>query len=319
MHLFGNQGRTARKAGRDDLHCRYCNDNRYGLAFGRQICATGSRHLYSRSGNIVRICDVSATCRKVLDDMDLLDAGYSSFVTYSNNDNTGTASPSLFCNSRILGLSDVDRFDRRDLPPPATPSAIRGRQILERLFILAKIDNASAVAGGIIAEFGSIGGALHAQSRITESNPARAILSLVHEAMLVSFKDEMLDRISLSKAADVIEYLVVAMARLPIEEVRVLFLDSKNRLISDEVVSRGTISEAPIYPREILKRSLALDATALILAHNHPSGDPKPSENDIDATLRLVKAGKELGLTVHDHIIVGREGWISLRDWVEFE
>tara|TARA_R110002124_G_scaffold88913_1_gene227770 strand:+ start:1029 stop:1442 length:414 start_codon:yes stop_codon:yes gene_type:complete len=137
--------------------------------------------------------------------------------------------------------------------------------------------------------------------------------------MLVSFKDEMLDRISLSKAADVIEYLVVAMARLPIEEVRVLFLDSKNRLISDEVVSRGTISEAPIYPREILKRSLALDATALILAHNHPSGDPKPSENDIDATLRLVKAGKELGLTVHDHIIVGREGWISLRDWVEFE
>ncbi len=160
---------------------------------------------------------------------------------------------------------------------------------------------------------------MHGQSRKAETSPAQAILSLVHEAMLVSFKDEMIDRISLSKAADVIEYLVVAMARLPVEEVRVLFLDSKNRLISDEVVSRGTISEAPIYPREILKRSLTLNATALILAHNHPSGDPKPSENDIDATLRLVKAGKELGLTVHDHIIVGCEGWISLRDWVEFK
>tara|TARA_R110000787_G_scaffold117206_4_gene227834 strand:+ start:22231 stop:22887 length:657 start_codon:yes stop_codon:yes gene_type:complete len=218
-----------------------------------------------------------------------------------------------------MGLSDAASVGGRHLPASATPSAIRGRQILERLFLVAKIDNASAVAGGLIAEFGSIGGALHAHSRTTESSPAKAILSLVHEAMLVSFKDEMIDRISLSKAADVIEYLVVAMARLPVEEVRVLFLDSKNRLISDEVVSRGTISEAPIYPREILKRSLALNATALILAHNHPSGDPKPSENDIDATLRLVKAGKELGLTVHDHIIVGSEGWISLRDWVEFK
>ncbi len=128
----------------------------------------------------------------------------------------------------------------------------------------------------------------------------------------------MLERICLSKATDVIEYLIVAMARLPLEEVRVLFLDSKNRLISDEVVSRGTVSEAPIYPREILKRSLALDASALILAHNHPSGDPSPSEGDIEATRRLLTASEELGLTVHDHIIIGREGWVSLRDWVTF-
>ena len=171
----------------------------------------------------------------------------------------------------------------------------------------------------MIAQYGSIGAALHADCQPAEAHPARALLSLVHEAMLVSSRETMIDRVSLSKASDVIEYLVIAMARLPVEEVRVLFLDSKNRLISDEVVSRGTISEAPIYPREILKRSLALDASALILAHNHPSGDPKPSEGDIDATLRLVKAGKALGLTVHDHIIVGREGWISLRDWTDFE
>ena len=129
--------------------------------------------------------------------------------------------------------------------------------------------------------------------------------------MLISSKEKMVDRICLSKATDVIEYLIVAMARLPVEEVRVLFLDCKNRLIRDEVVSRGSISEAPIYPREILKRALALDASALILAHNHPSGD-------IDATSRLLKAAKELGITVHDHIIVGSEGWVSLRDWVAF-
>ncbi|NRD88210.1 hypothetical protein C8024_00205 [Sphingopyxis sp. BSNA05] len=186
-------------------------------------------------------------------------------------------------------------------------------------FPTCKIDNASAVAAALIAEFGSIGAVLHSESRPAKSAPAQAIISLVREAMLVSSRDKMLDRICLSKADDVIEYLIVAMARLPVEEVRVLFLDSKNRLICDEVVSRGTISEAPIYPREILKRALAVDASALILAHNHPSGDPDPSEGDIDATRRLLKAAKELGLTVHDHIIVGSEGWISLRDWVSFQ
>ena len=237
----------------------------------------------------------------------------------SDNRYSGTAAPSLWSGGGDLGLSDADCIDHRHLPPSATPSAIRGRQILERLFDLAKIDNASAVAESLIAEFGSFGAVLHSNSRTATNDPGRAILSLVREAMLVSSKDKMLDRICLSKAADVIEYLIVAMARLPVEEVRVLFLDSKNRLISDEVVSRGTISEAPIYPREILKRALALDASALILAHNHPSGDPSPSEGDIEATRRLLKASEELGLTVHDHIIVGSEGWISLRDRVAFE
>lgn len=249
----------------------------------------------------------------------MLNASDSSSVTYSENDHSRTASTSLFYNSSDLGLSDAAGIDHRHIPASATPSAIRGRQILEQLFALAKIDDAVAVAGALIAEFGSIGALLNANSRANERDPARAILTLVREAMLVSSRERMLDRICLSKATDVIEYLVIAMARLPVEEVRVLFLDSKNRLISDEVVSRGTISSAPIYPREILKRSLALDATALIIAHNHPSGDPKPSTIDVEATRRLIKAGKELDLTVHDHIIVGSEGWISLRDWAELE
>tara|TARA_R110002033_G_scaffold16421_1_gene45553 strand:+ start:50 stop:805 length:756 start_codon:yes stop_codon:yes gene_type:complete len=251
--------------------------------------------------------------------MDLRDAGYSGFVSYSNNDNARATPPSLFRDCGDLGLSDVDSVGYGHVPASATTSTIRGRQILERLFTVAKIDNASVLADALMNQFGSIGAVLHAEYRAAENSPAGAILSLVREAMLVSFKDDMLERVSLSKAADVIEYLVVAMAQLPIEEVRVLFLDSKNRLISDEVVSRGTISEAPIYPREILKRSLVLDAAALILAHNHPSGDPQPSEGDIEATRRLAIAGKELGLTVHDHIIVGREGWVSLRDWSAFQ
>ncbi|PHR20473.1 MAG: hypothetical protein COA41_04725 [Sphingopyxis sp.] len=250
--------------------------------------------------------------------MDVLHASDSGYVSYPQNDNPRTAPSSLLHDSGVLGLSDAHRAGHRHISSPEASSAIRGRQILERLFLLAKIDNASDVAAALIAEFGSIGAALHADPRKTGDHPARAILSLVREAMLLSSRDKMLERICLSKATDVIEYLIVAMARLPVEEVRVLFLDSRNRLISDEVVSRGTVSEAPIYPREILKRSLALDASALILAHNHPSGDPSPSDGDIEATRRLLTASEELGLTVHDHIIVGSEGWISLRDWVAF-
>ena len=248
----------------------------------------------------------------------MLNAGNSGSFTYSDDAYPRSASSSLLRDSSVLGLSDAHCFDHRHLSPSTASPAVRGRQILERLFKLAKIDNASAIAESLIDEFGSFGAVLYSDTRATESDPGRALLAVVREAMLVSSKDKMLDRICLSKATDVIEYLIVAMARLPVEEVRVLFLDSKNRLISDEVVSRGSISEAPIYPREILKRALALDATALILAHNHPSGDPSPSEGDVDATSRLLKAARGLGLLVHDHIIVGSEGWISLRDWVEF-
>ena len=305
--------------GRGDFHRRLGDVNHRDRSFGRDVHAPRSRRLDCGFCNVVRICDAGAKGRKVLDVMDMRNAGDPGSVSYPQNDNTRTAAPSLLPNSSVLGLSDVASIGDRHLPASATPSAIRGRQILEQLFALAKIDNATAVAGALIAEFGSIGALLNANSRANESDPARAILTLVREAMLVSSRERMLDRICLSKATDVIEYLVIAMARLPVEEVRVLFLDSKNRLISDEVVSRGTISSAPIYPREILKRSLALDATALIIAHNHPSGDPKPSKIDVEATRRLVKAGKELDLTVHDHIIVGSEGWISLRDWAEFE
>ncbi|MEE9432970.1 MAG: DNA repair protein RadC [Sphingorhabdus sp.] len=150
-------------------------------------------------------------------------------------------------------------------------------------------------------------------------DPVSALLSSVQQALIESVRPKVADRKRLSSAADVIEYLIVAMANLPIEVVRVLFLDIQNRLIRDEIVGRGSVSEAPIYPREILKRSLALGATALILAHNHPSGDPEPSEADILATHRLATAGAELGIAVHDHIIVGQAGWVSMRDNEQFQ
>ncbi|OZA96016.1 MAG: hypothetical protein B7X67_24720, partial [Rhizobiales bacterium 39-66-18] len=97
------------------------------------------------------------------------------------------------------------------------------------------------------------------------------------------------------------------------EQVRVLFLDKRNQLIADEVVQQGTVDHAPVYPREVVKRALELSATAIILCHNHPSGDPTPSRADIDMTRKIIDIAKPLGIDVHDHIIVGRDGHASLK------
>jgi DNA repair protein RadC len=103
------------------------------------------------------------------------------------------------------------------------------------------------------------------------------------------------------------------MAFEDIEQFRVLFLDKKNRLIADEVQQRGTIDHTPVYPREVIKRTLELSATALILVHNHPSGDPSPSSADVQMTRQINDIAKPLGITVHDHIIIGKHGHASMR------
>jgi DNA repair protein RadC len=103
------------------------------------------------------------------------------------------------------------------------------------------------------------------------------------------------------------------MARSEREEFRVLFLDRKNILVTDEVLARGTIDHTPVYPREIVKRALELGAAAVILVHNHPSGDPTPSRADIDMTRNVIAAAKALGITVHDHLVIGRTGHASFK------
>ena len=99
----------------------------------------------------------------------------------------------------------------------------------------------------------------------------------------------------------------------PTEHFRVLFLDRKNRLIADEILGQGTVDRAPVYPREILKRALALESTAIILAHNHPSGDPTPSQSDIDMTKEIMQACRAIRVSVHDHLIIGRENIASFK------
>jgi DNA repair protein RadC len=103
------------------------------------------------------------------------------------------------------------------------------------------------------------------------------------------------------------------MAFEDIEQFRILFLDKKNRLIADEVRQTGTVDHTPVYPREVIRRSLELSATALILVHNHPSGDPSPSSADVQMTRAISDVAKPLGITVHDHIIIGKSGHVSMR------
>ena len=118
----------------------------------------------------------------------------------------------------------------------------------------------------------------------------------------------------LSSIEAVTDYLVTAMGCKPREEVRVLFLNTQHHLIRDEVVSQGSVTHATVYPREIIKRALDLGATALIIAHNHPSGDPAPSQEDIDLTKALVVAGRALEIRILDHFVIGSGSWVSFRE-----
>jgi DNA repair protein RadC len=113
--------------------------------------------------------------------------------------------------------------------------------------------------------------------------------------------------------AALLDYLTIDMAHLTVERVRVLYLNTQNRLVLDEHVGDGSIDEAAIHPREIIRQALDIGASALILVHNHPSGSPEPSRADIQITNRIAEAGRLLGIVVHDHVIIGREGHVSLK------
>ena len=120
-------------------------------------------------------------------------------------------------------------------------------------------------------------------------------------------------RTVLSSWSAVLDYCRTTMAFADKEQFRVLFLDKRNQVIADELQQTGTVDHTPVYPREVVKRALELSATAIILAHNHPSGDPTPSRADIQMTQSIVEIAKPLGISVHDHIIVGKDGHVSLK------
>lgn len=174
------------------------------------------------------------------------------------------------------------------------------------------------LAKGLIARFGSFAEVISARpERLGEIDGlgAAAIveLKIIEAAARRLAKSSIEKRVSLSSFSAVVDYCRMAMAFLDREEFRVLFLDKKNHLIADEVQGVGTVDHAPVYPREVIRRALELSASAIILVHNHPSGDPQPSTDDIHLTHQIIAVGKPLKVIVHDHLIIGKHGHVSLK------
>jgi DNA repair protein RadC len=174
------------------------------------------------------------------------------------------------------------------------------------------------LAKALLKRFGSFAEVLTApEPRLSEVEGVTVTvateLKLVHAAALRMGRAAIARRPVLSSWAALIDYCRTAMAFSEREQLRVLYLDRKNALVADEVQGEGTVDHTPVYPREVVKRALELSATAVILVHNHPSGDPTPSRPDILMTQQIVDIAKPLGIVVHDHIIVGRDGHASFR------
>ncbi len=174
------------------------------------------------------------------------------------------------------------------------------------------------LAKQLLARFGGLAGVLGATMEdlrmVAGVGPAAALdLKLLHEATVRMGRTEVRKRTVISCWSALLAYVKVSMAAAPREQFRVLFLDKKNQLIADEVMTEGTIDHAPVYPREVMRRALELSASAVILAHNHPSGDPTPSAADVETTRQVEEAGRALRISVHDHIVVGRQGVASLK------
>ncbi|MFT3671686.1 RadC family protein [Aestuariivirga sp.] len=174
------------------------------------------------------------------------------------------------------------------------------------------------LAKALIARFGSFAEVISAApERLMEvKGVGEAVamdLKLVQAASLRLARGEVMNRPALSSWKAIVDYCRAAMAFETREQFRILFLDKKNQLIADEVQQRGTVDHTPVYVREVIKRALDLAATAIVLVHNHPSGDPTPSMADIEMTKKIVQAGDKLGVLVHDHLIIGKNAHVSFR------
>lgn len=192
-------------------------------------------------------------------------------------------------------------------------------ELIEYLLALAiPRRDTKPLAKALLREFGGVGGVLTADgealARVTGMGETSvAAIKIVQAAALRLLREPMMQRPILSNWQAVVDYLQAAMAHEAVEQVRVLHLNTRNILIRDELMNRGSIDEAPFYVREVIRRALELGSAGLILVHNHPSGDPTPSRADIDVTRKVAEAGKRLGILVHDHLIIGQGKHSSLR------
>ena len=192
-------------------------------------------------------------------------------------------------------------------------------EILELvLFAALPRRDTKPLAKALIARFGSFAEVIAAKrERLREvegvGDSVVNQLKIVEAAAQRLAKTKVMGRPALSSWSALLDYCMAAMARSQTEEFRVLFLDRKNVLVADEVQSKGTVDHTPVYPREIMRRALEHGASSIILVHNHPSGDPTPSRQDIDLTREIAAAAKALKITVHDHLVIGRGGHVSFK------
>lgn len=198
-------------------------------------------------------------------------------------------------------------------------TGLHDHEIVEYLLTLAiPRRDTKPLAKQLIDHFGSLAAVLTADGDSLRAVPgmgetSAAALKIVQVAARRLVSEPVRRQPILSSWQALLDYLRLDMAHLTRERVRVLFLNAKNMLISDDVMSEGSVDQAAIYTRQVIKRALDLGAVSLILVHNHPSGNPQPSKQDIQITREIIEAGKRLGIAVHDHIIIGLDGHSSMR------
>jgi DNA repair protein RadC len=186
------------------------------------------------------------------------------------------------------------------------------------LFRSIPMRDVKPLAKDLLARFGDLAGVMGAS--VAELSGVKGVgesvaldIKLLHEAALRTQRAPMTKRPVISSWSALLAYVRVALAQEAREQFRVLFLDKKNQLIADELLGQGTVDHAPVYPREVMRLALERSASSIILVHNHPSGDPTPSAADVAMTKAVIEAGRSLNITVHDHLVVGRDGVASLK------
>ncbi|MGH1403033.1 MAG: RadC family protein [Alphaproteobacteria bacterium] len=199
-------------------------------------------------------------------------------------------------------------------------NALQDYELIEMLLFMAiPRRDVKPLAKTLLSSFGSLSELMNAShNALTQidgisANTATAIktVSAIAERMV---RQDIMHKPILNNWARLMDYCYMTMAHETREHFRILFLNKKNELIADEIQNSGTVDHTPAYPREVMKRSLELGATAIILMHNHPSGDPKPSQADIDMTNKIIQAAQPFNIEIHDHIIIARNGYTSFRN-----
>ena len=197
--------------------------------------------------------------------------------------------------------------------------ALLDHELIEYLLALAiPRRDTKPLAKLLLREFGGIGGLMSADWAAIARVPGMgdtsvAAIKIVQATALRMLRNEVAARPVLANWQALLDYLRADMAYLGVERVRVLHLNSRNMLIRDDHMGDGSIDQAAIYTREVIRRAMDLGSAALILVHNHPSGSPEPSRQDIEVTRQIIDAGKRLGISVHDHVIIAAQGHVSLR------